>query len=143
MTGRMRIERLAGRCLQQAVRALSGWLAFSLALSLTPCCELIAGIFPIRSAQAAEHTHTHVDGSAPGHAPAGQPDPCPSWLDTTSPALPAGFVSAVGPEPEAAVYAPAVARHLVQTRHAPQRRIARAPPAHSIPLYLRFSRLLA
>lgn len=122
-------------------RLLAGGLALSLVLTLTPCCELVAGIFSIRQAQAAAHTHGHPDGAGHEHPPSGQPDFCQGWLEQLPLLVPVALPFGPDPQPEAVFSAALDARVVPPPRLL--RLMPRAPPLRrSPPLYLRFVRLL-
>jgi hypothetical protein len=141
MMYRVHSERTRFRPARLLARALAGWLALSLALSLAPCCDLVADIFSIRQAQAAEPAHAHPDGTGHEHVPSGQPDPCQSWLEQLSPVLPVALPFGLDLQSEAAFSATLDARVTPPPRLL--RLLPRAPPLRrSPPLYLRFVRLL-
>ncbi len=126
-------------------RLLAAWLALSLILTLTPCCEVFADAVASRATNAAlDHEHDGPDGAL--HSPGSNDfhDPCTKWLDHADYTLNSLHVAVTsGSDPHQDI---PIAPLLLLMPHAGTMATAlfsyHPPPDPALPLYLRLEHLL-
>jgi hypothetical protein len=132
---RLSLGRLRATWVHSPASLLSGtWLVAALLLALTPCCDTFAA--PAASSDAASHEPAAPPGDDHGR-------PCYTWLDADDSL---GIPPASGPAsfdgPVFAFPAGIPADAWNPDRTADNRSLYRPPPRSSLPLYLRYARLL-
>lgn len=122
-------------------RGFAAWMAFSLTLAFTPCCEIFAGT-PVAPEQVASRHAPDADNFH-SHGTGGQRDICGKWLDNASP-LALTHDGALTPSWDGKAAVPPAPGHYAFASHDPDavpwRPLHPLSPPHA--LYLRFTRLL-
>ncbi len=128
-----------------ASRLLVTWLALSLFLTLTPCCEVFADAVASPTTDAVfDHGHDGPDDALHSSESSGFHDPCTQWLDHadyTLNSLHVAVTSGSGSHQDFPI-----APLLFRMPHAGTTVTARLsyhpPPGPALPLYLRIEHLL-
>lgn len=130
---------MAGR-LPGLARGLAAWMAFSLTLAFTPCCEIFAGT-PAAPEHAASRYAPDAGSGPSSHETDGHI--CGKWLDHAS-RLALADDGALTPSWDGKVAVPPAPGHYSFVSHDPD--AVRWRPLHPLSppyaLYLRFTRLL-
>lgn len=127
------------------MRGLTAWMALSLVLVLTPCCEIFGEAYAAAAPGDMESHHAPAaDNDSHPHEPDGHGGICGKWLDNTSPS---GAVShsALTPSWEGKAAVPLAPEHGSFISHNPgaitwRLLHSQSPPTYA--LYLRLARLL-
>lgn len=137
----IRMRTMAAR-LPGFVRGFAVWMAFSLMLAFTPCCEIFAGAHTAPENVESRHA-PDPDSGLHSHEPDGHRDICGKWLDnaSSSAVISDGVLTSLWQGKVAVLSAP---EHYLFVSHEPH--VARWRPLHSLSpphaLYLLFTRLL-
>lgn len=131
----MNLPQTGYRRIHWATRMFAAWLALSVILALTPCCDVYAVFMP-SAAHAAAPDRTTVSHNHDG----GDDKPCAAWLDRND-VLPAESGALLTAAPKLAIAAASVFRMPLSTSTlVRQLFVASASPPDA--LYLRHARLL-